>query len=486
MILLTLQVISYGFALWLGLYLLARDFQNVNLRFASFGLISYALVLAGDALRAHAPDDTTYDILTRLTLPAILFPALFWFLSLTRLFVEDERPLARRLYQSSYPLLIGCAVLYIVSATTKTFFDFDNGETGLGYWLYLILLVPLLSMAVGLLVKRWQSAEMRQPIGLMLLATLFFGLGIGIILMPLEIVAREWLILAISLDLLVFGYAVAVLDAFEQGETLQRHFVRAFDISLVTTVVFGGQVALVMSFGTGATFGMVALLFGTITAAIAMQMFYAPFARVMDNLAFGESAVLTAERELLRTEAEVLAKLDNSLDISKISDDEFVRLTRRALRDFGNLPRLATNPLTRLPLILERLRERDIPANTLERAAELKEILTQSIDSLKPRDQGDFGISDEWRHYNALYYPYVVGLRPYSRRADHDFLADEEKDVLDWFMAQVPERTMYNWQKAAAELIAQNLRERTARREIVESLPSSERSAQLIGETAED
>lgn len=474
MVLLTLQAISYGFALWLGLYLLSRDFRNVNLRYASFGLISYALVLAGDALRAYAPDDATHDILTHLTLPAIAFPAVFWFLSLTRLFAHDERPLAQRLYHSANPLLIGFAVLYILSATTNIFFDFDNGKTRLGYWLYLILLMPLLGLALGLLVQQWRSGEKRQPIGLMLLATLFFGLGIGIILVPLEIVAREWLVLAINLDLLVFGYAVAILDAFEQGETLQRHFVRAFDISLFTTVVFGGQVALVMSFGTGATFGMVALLLGTITAAIAMQMFYAPFARVMDSLAFGESTALTAERESLRTEAEVLARLDKSLDISRISEDEFVRLTRRALRDFGNLPRLATNPLTRLPLVLERLRERDIPPNTLERAAELKEILTESIDSLKPRDQGEFGTSDEWRHYNSLYYPYVVGLRPYSRRTDHDFLSAGEKEVLDWFMVQVPERTMYNWQKAAAELIAQNLRERTAQREMSNQLPLRE------------
>lgn len=474
MVLLTFQVISFGFALWLGLYLLARDIRNLNLRYASFGLISYALVLAGDALRAHASNDATYDILTRLTLPAIVFPAVFWFISLTRLFVEDERSLAQRLFQSANPLLAGFVVLYVLSATTNIFFNFDDDTTGPGYWLYLIVLAPLLGLALGLLVQEWRSDKKNQPIGLMLLATLFFGLGIGIILVPLDIVAREWLILVISLDLLVFGYAVAVMDAFEQGETLLRHFVRAFDISLFTTVVFGGQVALVMSISTGATFGMVALLFGTITSAIAMQMFYAPFARAMDSLAFGGSIELTSERETLRTEAEVLAKLSRTLDISGMPEEEFVRLTRRALRDFGNMPRLATNPLTHLPLVRERLRDREIPPNTLERAAELKEILTESIESLKPRDQGDFGTSDEWRHYNALYYPYVVGIRPYSRRADHDFLTEDEKEVLDWFMVQVPERTMYNWQKAAAKLIAQDLRERMARRRLEETSPQRE------------
>jgi hypothetical protein len=71
----------------------------------------------------------------------------------------------------------------------------------------------------------------------------------------------------------------------------------------------------------------------------------------------------------------------------------------------GNLPRLAASPLTRLPVIDKQLASRGDEDNTLERAAELKSLLTQSIERLKPRDQGDFGTSDEWRHYNSLYYP---------------------------------------------------------------------------------
>jgi hypothetical protein len=45
---------------------------------------------------------------------------------------------------------------------------------------------------------------------------------------------------------------------------------------------------------------------------------------------------------------------------------------------------------------------------------------TESAARLKPRANSDFGTTSEWRHYNALYYPDVVGLKPYRIRADYD------------------------------------------------------------------
>ncbi len=100
--------------------------------------------------------------------------------------------------------------------------------------------------------------------------------------------------------------------------------------------------------------------------------------------------------------------------------------------------------------------------DALERAAELKALLAESIARLKPRRGpsgcGDFGASDEWRYYNALYFPYVVGLKPYSRRAGPDRLDPAARQVLEWFRANVPERTLRNWQNAAAKLVARDLR----------------------------
>ena len=94
-------------------------------------------------------------------------------------------------------------------------------------------------------------------------------------------------------------------------------------------------------------------------------------------------------------------------------------------------------------------------ASTLLRATELKIVLTESIERLKPPGEADFGTSDGWRHYNALYFPYVKGIRPYSRRYIADSNSTEEaqviKEALEWFRAQVPERTLYNWQKRSSQ-----------------------------------
>jgi hypothetical protein len=154
-----------------------------------------------------------------------------------------------------------------------------------------------------------------------------------------------------------------------------------------------------------------------------------------------------------------LPRVNDALNLEQLDDEAFARLTRKALSHMGNLPRLAANPLTQLELIDARLNEREAPDNTLERAAELKTLLTESIALLKPQQDDEFGTTEAWRFYNALYYPYVVGLKPYSRRAEHNGLDATSHEALEWFKTYVPERTLYNWQTAAAQLVAQDIKE---------------------------
>jgi hypothetical protein len=47
----------------------------------------------------------------------------------------------------------------------------------------------------------------------------------------------------------------------------------------------------------------------------------------------------------------------------------------------------------------------------------------------------------------------------YCRRDVHD-IDPAARQALDWFRASVPERTLHNWQNAAARLVAQDLRAR--------------------------
>ena len=119
-------------------------------------------------------------------------------------------------------------------------------------------------------------------------------------------------------------------------------------------------------------------------------------------------------RSLRRTESALPLRSQSPLD--GIDDDTFVRLTRRALGHYGDLSKLVASPLTALPVIDDRLARRGVPDQPLERANELKALLADRIAALKPRDGGDFGTTEQWRHYNSLYFPYVVGVRRSEER----------------------------------------------------------------------
>ncbi len=265
--------------------------------------------------------------------------------------------------------------------------------------------------------------------------------------------------IVVSLLLCIPGIMAAAVDAAERGEGLLIDILRSFDFAAFMSLVFGGQVALVMSI-IGVSLPMLGLLLGMIVTSILVQAFSDQAQTLIERIAFFRWARLRNARADLRAVANALPRTTDMLSLDQLSDDEFARHTRRALSHFGDLPRLASNPLIYLPAIDTRLVQRHAPDNTLERAVELKTLLAESVARLKPRNKGDFGTTNEWRHYNALYYPYVVGLKPYSVRAANDDVEDELSEVLRWFNASVPERTLYNWQTAATKLVAQDLRER--------------------------
>jgi hypothetical protein len=55
MTLLIFESLFFGITLWLGLYLINRDFSNPRLRFAGLGLLSFALGWGFDILASHIP-----------------------------------------------------------------------------------------------------------------------------------------------------------------------------------------------------------------------------------------------------------------------------------------------------------------------------------------------------------------------------------------------------------------------------------------------
>lgn len=262
------------------------------------------------------------------------------------------------------------------------------------------------------------------------LVGVMFGLSAGAFLLGL--LPDAITLPSLGIDVVVFGVLVAVTDAVEEGEAIRADMLRSLVIAAFTAVLFGSQVVF---FG-----GPDLLVYTTVAAAIAVQVLANPLASVVDRLAVPSVA---AERAELRDAAEALPK---RRPLVTEDEAEFARLTRKALSHYGDLGKLVASPLMALT--------DDGPP--LDRAAQLKSMLLASIQRLKPVD-GDFGTSDEWRYYNAVYFYYVKGIRPYSVRTKREDLDAEDRRALQWFVTQVPERTLHNWQNAAARLVAADL-----------------------------
>ena len=449
------------------MYLLGRDAANPSMRFAGLGLAAYALALAFivvlEAPRAMEElEPSIIETAARLGWPLIILPAFFWFGSLFFLIPSEEdsqQPFEATVRLGLIPL---ATVFYIAAAASDLFIYVKDGDlrTGSLYPLLVVLLGLLWLAGFIRLVKVYRTSSIKRPISLIMVATLFFGLGMGLILFPVFEIPRSVVLLAVGFDLTLLGMTIAFLDAFGQGESLIPDMSRSLLFSFFITILFAGQVGLAMAFSTGATGTMFILLLATILTAVTITTFSDFFQRALDGLAFAQRPHIRSTRDASRSIIKSAPRIKETFEPSSLDEEQFNKLTRKALSQLGNLPKLSANPLTRMPIISKRLIERGASDNSLERVAELKILLVESIKLLKPRERGEFGTTDEWRFFNALYYPYVAGIKPYSRQTDREGLDPHVQEALNWFQTQVPERTLYNWQSAAAGLVAQDLRER--------------------------
>lgn len=259
---------------------------------------------------------------------------------------------------------------------------------------------------------------------------------------------------------MLLGIAVAVWDAFDEGLALRAAMLRSFAGTILVAVLFGGQalmgLAAVGPDGRGRT-ALTVLLFTSLAVAITITVLADPLAGMLDRLAFSRSPELRAGRAALRT-AEAALPLRSHNPLEAADDETFARLTRRALSHYGDLAKPVASPLTRLPAIDQRLAARGAPDQPVERANELRALLGDHIARLKPRDGGDFGTTEQWRYYNALYFPYVAGVRAYAQNATAARLDPVARQAWQWFVTEVPQRSLHNWQTAAARLIAADLR----------------------------
>ncbi len=451
-----LSAVVFTLSGWLGLYLLARDPRKPVLALAATGLCGFALVVALDAVRtvssqslqAHA------QLLSQLEIYLAAIPSVAWFAVL----VELARPCDSWRARTRELLLIGgVAALTLFGAMMA---GSVSGPLRPGH----LLMIAVISVSTlgAMVVAVLRPAQPTPIAGLVVVATLFFALANAILIIPLGLVP-SWLALASTgFDVLALGGAVALWDAFDEGQALRADMLRSFAGCSAVAALFGGQaligLAVTHNEPTSQT-ALTVLLFTSLAISITVQVLADPLAGVLDRLAFSKSPRLRADRAALRHTGAALP-LRSQDPLSDVDDDTFVRLTRRALGHYGDLTKLVASPLTTLPVIDERLAARGAPDHPLERANELKAVLADGIGRLKPRDGGDFGTTEQWRYYNSLYFPYVIGVRAYAQNATASGLDPTARQAWQWFVTEVPQRSLHNWQNAAARLIAADLRGR--------------------------
>ncbi|MBI3151079.1 MAG: hypothetical protein HYZ21_03020 [Chloroflexi bacterium] len=402
------ELFFFGFTLWLGAYLLARDSQKPTVQLTGWGLLAYALALA------------IQIIFDRSILLILLAPALLWIGAALHLLPEENQT-RQTLIRTWAVVSIPLAILTLVNA-----------------W-FAALVVLALMFCAGMVAKLAIRSQFKNTFALLAVIALFVTLSAGLLILPLNWIPLSWGMALLGFDLIFLGVTVTAWDAFDEGESIRAHLVR----SLISAFYYSGTLVLIASFFSKDP----TLLLTLITFGILTQTFSNALQSLLDKLTL--SPQLNEERQSLRQAADALPLL-SPLEPASVNEEQFTRLTRRALSHLGDLPKLATNPLTNLSSIKE--------SNPLDRAHALKSLLIQSIQKLKPQSAAEFGTTDEWRYYNSLHFPYVLGLKPYTRRADYDSLNEASRAALDWFQTSVPERTLHNWQNTAAKLIAEDIR----------------------------
>src|SRR5690606_5032149 len=107
------------------------------------------------------------------------------------------------------------------------------------------ILATILLLAA--LVKAWRFArqlQFRRRVGILITAALFFSLTMGLIILYLDWLPRDLLLFTLGFDLPFLGFAIAALDAFDEGEALLPDALRSLVISAFAALLFGGLIAL--------------------------------------------------------------------------------------------------------------------------------------------------------------------------------------------------------------------------------------------------
>ncbi|GAB2573581.1 hypothetical protein Aab01nite_20140 [Paractinoplanes abujensis] len=419
-----LAVLVFALAWWAACYLAGRDpVRPAALRSAG-ALITYA---AGVALWTADPRGVAAQVL-------LCLPVLLWAGAMVALLPSSVPE--RRQIDLGWMILAGAFLVTLVVLPSG------------------VRLVVLAPLAGGLLLLWRFRDQVRPPMltAALTVAAALYALALAAVLLPIDLGRPGLALAAMGLDLLILGFLIAVSDALDAGERLRPDLVRSATAAVVVIVLVGGPAAvtLIAVDDTAVT----VLQFLLVAAVMTVVGLEGPVRRGLDVLAFRGEERLRQDRSALLLLAEALPRHRQRHRLLATGEEEFLRFARQALANYGDLGRLMRSPLTDLPAVDRRLTGRALD-QPLERAVELRALLKDRIDRLRPA--GPFETTDEWRHYNALHFCTELGLNPYGRKLRTDGLDRDARQALDWMRRYVPRGTLRRWHNEAAALVASGL-----------------------------
>jgi len=515
------QMVGFAMFLWLGTYLLLRSGQRSVLTLVSVGgLLAQAVFWAVSVFSYTATSPTTLVWLDRVFWWSSVLPMAAWFhfcsLAVRRLTRQRNNQRDRLIVLAVYAVAL---VLIVLGSTTNLITNFSappqrtdrylDLQAGGAYGLHLGYIGVVGATALAYLVRAWRSVAhaeqaearaIRAQLQLLLSGAVLFLLGaLGVAFAAFfnvrALLAQLPAYVCLLAGLGAVGYGIAQFSLLLEGQGIKRDFFYGLTGIALLNLLY---VAVLVPTGAPAPGSVVALV-GLVTLSHTLfdwgcsawdKLFFnrdeqAARAEARDYaIVLGTdpvqapfepaSPVFETEPEPELNQQSTAATDTLPTTTLDVPDPKaFCTLVRRAITGIKSSPQLAKSPLLSLELIDQRVQQSGQPNHRLNRVAALRDLLIEQIEALQPNHRQGSVVSDAWRFYNVLYYPYVRGTNRKSALAEARRLAQERQrsgqcepseleQALAW-LADVEEDTFYKWQRRASDTIATLLWEENER-----------------------
>jgi hypothetical protein len=493
------QIAGFGVFLWIGLYLLIRAPVRTPLIAVSLaGLLAQAVYFATGALADTTADLELFVALQRGFWWTTVLPAAAWFHVSSLIARGPSRRALRLLFTRRVVVIYTLALCIVLLGSFTDLFDDYSGIAraadgytvgpGPAYPAYIAYLCLAAAGALVNLARAYRRFARRpdaagqalaQQLRLLVAGALSFLVG------ALWISVRKYLGLPVSavpgflclfVGLAALGYGIAHFGLLLEGQNIRRDFIYSLTGVALMNLLYVGLLATTGRLSVGGLLALVGLVTLTHTAfdsgrSALDRLFFDRAERAARaearDYATSLAAVPVGSPDLLPAPEPALPDAPSAPEQAALDaegEKRFKDAVRKALTSLKSPPRLAQNQLLGLELVARRVAQAGHEDNRLNRVAELRELLVEQIEGLRPSDSGGARVGDAWRFYNVLYYPYVRELSRKAALAEARRLFEERRragqrepgeleQVLSW-LADVDEDTFYKWQRRASDMIA--------------------------------